>query len=809
MAYRVSNGAGTSFNTAANWDEGVNTPSIHATTNITVTAGGVLSATFTAPNLVNACTGVLVPVAARGTAGSIIATLQHDVGAGFVDCGGGSTATITITALVASTHTFFRFTTPFVFATTTADRYRIKLNTSGASGTTSIAADSGAANFAYIAYMNNNVVPGAGDDIHIVSPNQSTALTIALDSSPSLGSGGNTSDPTFRSWQNALVLANLGQLAFPTASSRTITPMGNILVESGGWYQKGQTSAPIAAGITARTSFNQNGVNVNYGFKKLTGGIVTMQSVAKTYKKTTLSSGVGTAASPFVATDSVDWTVGDELCFVPVSSSATNYDETETRFIITKNSATSYVLSATAGGGEVAFTYSHAAGTVFNLTRGCVIDTTNSTYAWYGDFQEVTTSSNTDIDGARFESFGSATASKTTIIFANISTEDAQVDDAVFYRSQGTGVTLQASAATRTHTWLIFYDYNGVGNAGAFFCGARNKSYTNCYCIDSQSAGFFPVGGSAMTFTDCASWACGRASATAYGGWFTQVFSLTQTRCESHANRTYGAYHSNTASGYSIDGFYGSKGTNGVCDIFPVSDAFVDMVYENCAFGSTTLITNYLNLAPSSSINFQKLNGTTNVHRWYTLGGIGRSTGAGLADTTTLKVGHLSARLDPEEATIGQSFEFRILARVGAAAQCFGMIQKNAAMAADEVTVNLYLPGSITPDDTYVMPTDSAINVFNVGVTYSGTVPLFARVVITAKSVAVGAYVYIGNFFNGTDVLNAFDVWYLGKPSDVMVEQAGDAQAVWAVLTDTLTIAGTTGKVQKDTLTQGKYLALK
>ncbi len=73
MAYRVTNGAGTSFNTTTNWDEGVNTPSIHASTSITVTSGGVTSATFTAPNITNACTGVLVPIAARGTAGNIIA----------------------------------------------------------------------------------------------------------------------------------------------------------------------------------------------------------------------------------------------------------------------------------------------------------------------------------------------------------------------------------------------------------------------------------------------------------------------------------------------------------------------------------------------------------------------------------------------------------------------------------------------------------------------------------------------------------------------------------------------------------------
>lgn len=807
MSYRVSNGAGTNFNTAANWDEGVNTPSIHASTNITVSSGGVFSAVFTAPNLVNACTGVLAPIAARGTAGNIIATLQEFNGAAWVDT--AATVTVGITSLIASTHVFFRFGTPYVFTTLTAGYYRIKFNTSGASGTTSIAADSGAANFAYIAYMNNNVVPGAGDDVHIVSPNQGTALTISLDTSPSIGSGGNTSVPTFRSWQNALVLANLGQLAFPTATSRTLTPKGNIIIENSGWLQMGQTSAQIAAGITAKISFDQNTVNVNYGLIKLTGGIVSMQSVAKTYKKTTLSSGVGTAASPFVATDSVDWSVGDELVFVPVSSSATNYDETEIRFIITKNSVTSYVLSATAGGAEAAFTFSHAAGHVFNLTRGCVINTTDITLAWYGDFQEVTTASNTNIDGARLESFGSATAGKTTVIFANLSTEDAQVDDCVFYRSQGTGVTLQSSSAARTHTWLIFYDYNGVGNAGAFTCGAKNKTYTNCYVIDSQSAGFFPLGGSAMVFTDCIAWACGRNSVTAYGGWFLQVFGVTQTRCESHANRTYGIYHSNTASGYSAEGAFGSKGTNGVCDIFPASDVFVDMVYEDCMFGSTTLITNYLNLAGGSSINFHKLSGVENDHRWYTPYGMARSCGAGLADTTTLTAGSLCLGIYPEDATHGFTYEFNIMTRVGGAGAIFGRVQKNAAMAADNVSVDLWLPGSLSADVSEILPTDTSINAYAVAENYLGTVPAFSKVVFTVQSAAVGARCYFDDLFNGTDELNGFDLWYRGQPSPVIVEQAGDSAAVWQQLTSTFTVSGTVGYFVTKLLTVAKFLGLK
>lgn len=744
-------------------------------------------------------------VNARGTAGTITATLQEN-SAGWVDV---ASVTVNITSLVASTDTFFKFTTPYVFTATTANFYRIKLNTTGASGTTSMAADSGGANFSTLCFMNSNVVPTGTDDVWVTAPNVSGSLVIDLDTSPSFGAGISTSVPTFRSVGHALTLSNGGVLSWPVATSRTATVMGNVIIQSGGEIRRGTSSAPINAGVTARLAMNQNGTTTNYGIMRLSGSKYTSYDTEKTFKKTTLSSGVGTAASPFVATDSVDWTVGDELVFVPVSDSATNYNETETRFIITKNSATSYVLSATSGGAEVAFTYSHADGAVFNLTRGVVTDTTNTAYAFYADLSAGTTASDVTIHGERFETYGGSTTSKTTVIFTNLATEDCVVDDVVFYRGMGAGALFSASAATRTHTWLIAYDHNGTGNSGAIQCGTRNKTFENCYAIDSQSAGMFPLSGASLTFTNCAAWACGRASATAYGGWLMQVYSLTLNDCESHANRTYGWHFSNVALGQSNGGATGTKGTNGVSDFFITSDVFVDMNYESMLVGSSTLISNYLNAAPGSTLSFHKLNDTTNTHSWYGAGGSGRSVGAGLADTTTLKTGHLSARLDPEDSTNGISFETRVLARVGQAAQIFGMVQKNASMAADEVTISLYLPGSTTPDDTYIMPTDTAVNVFTVAAPYPGSEPFFARVVVTAKSTTAGAYAYIGNFFNGTDALNAFDLWYKGQPSDVMVEQAGDSQATWAVLLSTLTTSGTTGKQLVDALTTGKFLALK
>lgn len=809
MAYRIPNGAGTNFNTAANWDEGVNTPSIHASTSITVSSSGVFSATFTAPNTTNACTGVLVPVASVGTAGTITATLQElsvDVA--------GADSTINITALRGSTHVFFEFTTPFVFTSTAAGRYRMKLNTAGASGTTLIAADSGGANFAYLATMNNNVVPTTGDDIYFQSPNQGAALVIDLDTSPSIGSGTNTVIPVFRSWGNAMVFSNNGVLSWPTGTSRTLTCKGNILIENAGELRMGATGAKIATGTLARLVFDQNAITCNYGYVHLNGGKTSLQGTSLTFNKTTLASGVGTAASPFVSTDSVDWSVGDELIFVPVSNNAANYDETETRFIIVKNSATSYVLSATSGGAEVAFAYSHTAGAVFNATRSVLIDTTDITKAWYGDFNEVTSAGNVDLDGCRLETTGSGVANRTNVTFSSIATELFSADDLVLYRQAGSqGATFGNNNDTRTFTWVIAYDCNATGNAGAIFLSSmRNKRYEDCYIIDSTSRGFFLGAASSSDFVNCGTWACGRTTTTAGGFGFQNASNIFLDTCEAHANRSPGIELATMPLLYAVGCSFGTKGTNGTADMAVTADSFNTAVFDSCLFGSSTTVNNYTNASDGTDIAFQEFNQTTNNHLWYTKYGVSRSCGAGLPDTNVRTSGSLGLRIAAESSSPGFDWQFKILALANSAVGVTGFIQKNAAFGTDDCDVELYLPGLVpgvdTPSDTQAMPDNTSWNVFNLAASYTGSVPLFAIVRVVAKTATASAYVYVDDLYNGTNEITALDVWDQGKPSEFIYPELGDPSAVWAVATSTLTTAGTTGKKLVDDLTTAKFIAL-
>lgn len=805
MSYRIPNGAGSPFNTAANWDQGTNAPTIHASTNITITSGGVSSLGFTAPNLVNAATGVVLPIAAVGSAGTLTFKLQL-AGVDVV----GATGTIAVTSLRASTKVTLRFGTPVVFTSLAAGTYTIRLSIAGGSGTTSVCADSGAANFSYIATDDRHVVPTTGDDIIGGGPGQ-VALTIDLDTSPSIGSGTNTAIPAFRSYGNGIDLSNLLCLAYDITTSRTITCKGNVLLSAnGGELRFGTSGAKIPLGVSAELVFDENGTTLNHGLVKETGGKFIAQSTALTYKKTTVASGVGTAASPLVFADAVDWTVGDELVFTPGTDSATNYNESEVRFIITKNSATSYVLSTTAGGAEAALTFTHAlSSAVFNLTRQIKISTTDITKSFYGNFVEGATVGNLDIDGIRFETIGGATANKTNINFATINPRLGTIDDMVVYRvlTGGVfGVQLSNDRTAQSYSWWIAYSCAISGNGGAFNLGGANKTFTNFHAIACQGAGYFAAGAN-MAYYSCGAWATGISSATAISGfYFINATKIFLSDCDSHSARSYGNELSTAAYMIATNCRYGTRGKNGGADVDLVAASSDNMLFDNCSFGSDTLINGYTGMNNGSEIAFHRFNQVDNDHRWYLTEGIGRSTGAALADTTVRTAGSLGLRIAPESTSPGFVWTFSILARAGAACSITGFIKKNVAFGTDDCDIELYLPGLTpgvdTPSATQSMPDDTEWNVFGLVANYTGAVDLYATVRLVAKTATASAYVYVDDLYNGTNPITAMDVWQYGKPSPIMFEQLGDAAAVWGVARAAANTSGTFGEYVNAELTE-------
>lgn len=793
MAQKVAVATG-AYSAAATWNSVTNTPTLHASTNITLNSTtGIFTATFTAPNTINACVGMLMHVTTLPVNATYVVTLQESG----VDT--AAVASILASAFPAAGNwIFFKFPTPYVFTTTGAGAYRFKITRASATTNAAVAADSGGSLPAYLAVDDRTGVPAATDDAWIVTPNGTGTVSVTLDGTQTIGGGGNTTGLSRRSITNAVTLGPGSLLSWDIAASATLTSKGNITVSGGGELRIGTVATPYPTAFVAALNFNENGVSGNYGLETYLNGKLTAQGVAKSSTslwKTTFVSGLGTAASPLVVADTVDWSVGDEILVTASSGSATNYNETESRFIITKNSATSYVVSSTAGGAETALSFTHTSAYVLNVQRNVIIQSTTITHAWYY-YNENTVAGDTNVDWARIETCGASGVNlKQGFAVAGVPNATANIDYSVIYRSLSRGLELAQSAATIAFTGVICYLTAGPSGSGTFYVDTANKTFIDCFAISINRIGFY--GRRSATYTRCVAIGCnisGSALATnTTGGFQFQSSGFVLTDCEAHCNRNMGITLNGTAKSIFNNFLCGTKGTN-VVDINCISDTFNDLTFINSTFGSATFVHNYLGQIIGSEVRFQKLNNTENNHIWYTATGIARNSGAGLVDTTTKTVGNFAVRLAPEEATTGFVWEFLIGISANSAASVFGFIQKNAAFGSDLCTVELFLPGSTVADASQTMGnTTGSWLVFSMAAAYTGSVAAFARVRITAKTTTAAAYIYVADLYNGTNVLTSFKAWNDGKPSPVFTDLLGDPASVWAILTSTLTTAGTIG----------------
>jgi len=105
------------------------------------------------------------------------------------------------------------------------------------------------------------------------------------------------------------------------------------------------------------------------------GALYDIQGVGLTTSdnwKSTFVSGLGTAARQEVVTTGTgsECKVGDFLALAPTDNTSTNYNNFEYRYIISKPTDDSMVLSSTSGGSENALVNTHTGGYVFNNDAG-------------------------------------------------------------------------------------------------------------------------------------------------------------------------------------------------------------------------------------------------------------------------------------------------------------------------------------------------------------------------------------------------------------------------------------------------------
>lgn len=810
------------WNTAATWGTVANTPTIHASTNLTLTTGNTFTATFTAPNTTNAVIGMVMYINTVAT-GSVVVTLQEST----VDTAATVTVNMnTLSSLDVPTKVFFRFATPYTYTTTGAGAYRFRVTMTGISGATSFAADSGGTLLAFEAVDDRTGVPGSTEDVHILGYNGATAQTVTADGTITSGSGGNTatlSSTAPRSWTNAIEIGEDGVFQADTAGNVTISTLGHIVVSGNGTWNIGDATTDYPQVYTH--TLNQNGTSGNYGVRFNRNTTRGFYGTEKTYHATLYSSGLGTVVSPLITADPVNWSVGDRILIAGAV-----YNQYETRYIITVNSSTSFVLSATSGGAAAAFTNTHnTTHPIVNTTNNITFTTNNATQAFY--WQDASTlgaggATSLVTHWVTFENVGTTGGNKNGVYVRFEAGTDSDYQYCVAYNAVSYGFSAILSTITRSYTGLVAVAGNSVGGTSQRHFNiiqSDNLSFYDCYSIGGQAWMASIASCINSYWEDCYFWnGNGAGSATQSGILLSAANNHRFVRCSINGNRIAGITLTSTAGPVGLT-TYGSVFTDcnigvsatNTLDIQPTAAGFSSALFVSCDFGSATLISGYTSMASGSTVAFDQFNSTVNDHRWYTAEGSFRSTGASLGDTTVRTSGTLNLRIAPESST-GAYWDFYVLSRVSQAAIANGYIYCNAAFLADagaSVTVSLFLPGSLVADQTVTVTktTNSASNdaFFNLGRLFTGTVPLYSRIRINAITTTSSAYVYVADIFGGTNPITNLTTWHNGQPSPIMFEQVGDAQALLQLTLSTSTAPDTVGRKLNDVLTTNEFIALK
>jgi hypothetical protein len=790
MSYLISNQSG-DWDTAANWDTGVNTPTLHASTNLSIVSTSQYTQAFTAPSITDYCTGasfLISNATGTGTDYFLVALQEYD-GATWNDV---ATETVLHDDISRPAMNHFRFGTPYQFTTVTVGYYRFRVVNNANSVV--IAADSGGSNPSFIAWHDVNNFPVAGDHAFVESYD-TNELAIKVVGTEACGNADSpATDMSWRSWDFGLYISAHGKLEWDTAAASKLDCKGHYGVFANGDWEMDGATAGAATDLTLEIEHNT--ASGDFGVYLGQDAYTTLVGALKTTTalwKAKYVQGDGTTGTPLEVDAAVDWDVDDRIFL----SSTTAYNQYEIKYIKTKVSTTEYTLADTPGGAESGLSYTHTTDVdVVNAERNVKITAKNASYGYYFLNQNSDPdNSNVDISWTTFENPGGASVNRRGVMVNNgYNTPIGSFDYNVIWEPvDWWGFGAITDKSTNTYTGLIQY------YGDWFYAASTNKSYVDCFALYTRKIGFYGASGGNISFENCVAASCNYNNYSYWGGFmFASTAATTLIGCETHASRRASLSMNGMASAELIDcNFSYTDGRSQ--NLYVAPDTFNTVIFKDCLFNTGyDLVANYTDLVAGSRIAFHRYNDTDNKHFFYEFSGIGQATGATLDDTNVRTAGSLACRLAPEDGTTGLAYEFKVLARAGRSVFCNGFVQKNAAMSSDDIEIEIYLPGSTSPDDSVIMPYDTDWNSFIVEANYLGLVDDYAIVKIIGKSTNAGAYAYVDDIYNGTDEINGLDVWYDGYPSSTILPQVGDPELGWQVPLSGLTIPSTTGARQAD-----------
>ena len=627
MAIKAAVASGT-FSTMT-WYTVRNTPTIHASTNVTVSASAntTLSATFKANSTSDTNYGVFVYIGGVGSAGTVTFSLQEYDGVSAWTTRASQTRTVP--QLTLFQWQWVNWSTPYTYTTTTAGYYRINAQISGATGTTSLAADSGGSLFAYVTPDDASAgTPGTGDDIWI-GGTSGTPTVVTLDVSSTVGSRTDTTGKTVRSIGNAVNIVPYGGLVWDSTATVDLICRGNFIVGSYGTWQMGTSVSRYAAGQTGSLTFSMASTGL-HGIHFSQNGIVSLYG-QNIVHASTWESGAGTAVSPLVTSDTTNWAVNDKIVIT-----APTYSNHIEKFIKTVVSPTSYTLSNTAGGAESGITVgNYTAGTslCLNITRNVKVTSDNSTYSFFVNGDNNTTTTNMLLDSVQCsyweqDSNNDSNLNMTECTFYDSSLQWASTQTDFSAITISNIISVRNTSSSVTSTMVVI----GSGSTGR---EAKSITINGLYVVGSSRNGiYFNIISGILSNIYVHNCNKGELSSSSY-----QPMVINKSFVSSFTGvEVFGCRVSSLTLGSIVDtSITNGKFTSTVSDLMCSSGSFCQVLFSNCLFNTAILFdTNNprSTLVNGSEIRFTKLDQTANSNFVYYKYGIFNSTGYSLTDTT-------------------------------------------------------------------------------------------------------------------------------------------------------------------------------
>lgn len=791
--------------TAANAERITSSATAHASS----TTGDILgtplySDPFTAPSLTDKASGVgfFIESSNQSVGGVQRFTLQEDAGAGFVDT--ACIADYTQPAIpITNAYAFAKANTPYTFTTTTANKYRWKcVRQSGSGSLFRLRASTTGTTVWWGFFVDTRTgTIGTNDDFVVT-----TGITGTMYNALSFGSGTaavQSTTPASFTTHAALVMP-YAKLNVDTTANTSITHKGNISLDKFSDFEIGTIATPYPAAYTCTLTTDVNGVAGNFGIWTDRGNI-TWNGAAPTAYAVNYVSGLGTAANPMITTGDIG-EVGDEVLISPTGL----YNQTEYKFIKTKNSATSYVLADTSGGAETALVNTHSsAAYVANIRRNIIFQSNSTTLGNYwlhtgqaGEayMKNIRTNYVGNSGVGKFGLCFGYSAGTTTMVIREMS---GIVSNAYIY----SGLYLLSNRVDYT-TYSDNIFCRSTSSLPACTFGAFTNKVLNRWYFSGIAASAIGIqGGNNNILNDLVFHGVNTAGGTngACIQWSGSALNNTYNNCSFQNSRVAALRNlSVAASGTFNNCLFGTVGTNTI-DVGLGVNSIMDVTFADCTFASATLISGYINMIEGSEVRFQNMDGNTSKHRWYTNKGSAWSSGSGLTDTTVRTAGSLGLAIKPEDATTGFSWIFKVPANPASQVGVFGYGNRNATFSSGTFKVELFLPGTLltgTPDATQTFSTTTGSWLpFNIAAYYSGSVARYAQVRITAITATANAFAFIDDLYDaGTgNKVAGLDLWDNGKPSAIMVQTDFSVvpSAVWGY-SDSNTQVNTMGKHQSD-----------